>query len=146
MKIRNNRGVTLVELMIVVAVLAIISTIAFPIYNGYVQKTRRVAATAELIEIGQLMESFYIKSTGAPTYAPTGFSAGDDASSYFPQLAGSRAEKYYSITIDSAGGSGYVIKAQLKSGFEDSKCGSTLTINQAGVRTVTNSSESACSW
>jgi len=146
MKPKTNTGLTLIELMIVIAVLSIIASIAFPIYTSYVTKTRRVAAMAELLEITQRMENNYIRSTGAPTYAPAGFSAGDLASAHFSGISDSKAEDYYDITIQSAGPTGYVIQATIKSDFTDDKCGSTLTINQTGQRTITNSGVPGCAW
>lgn len=51
----TQRGFTLVELMIVVAVLAIISAIALPAYNGYVQTSRQAVLVNNIstIEIFQ---------------------------------------------------------------------------------------------
>ncbi len=147
MKPKTNTGLTLIELMIVIAVLSIIASIAFPVYTSYAQKARRTAATAELLEIAQRMEDTYIKSLGAPTYAPADYP--DDgllAGEYFSEILDSKAEEYYTITIQSAGATGYVIQATIKSGYDDDKCGSTLTINQAGQRTITNSDVPGCAW
>ena len=44
----RQRGLTLVELMVVVAVMAIIATIAYPIYTNQVQKSRRADAKVAL--------------------------------------------------------------------------------------------------
>lgn len=42
------RGFTMVELMIVVAVIAILAAVALPMYNDYIQRARVVAALAEI--------------------------------------------------------------------------------------------------
>lgn len=60
MKLRQNRhgGFTLIELMIVVAVVAILSAIAFPSYQSFVLKGRRAEARTALLELMQQQERF----------------------------------------------------------------------------------------
>lgn len=53
------QGMTLIELMIVVAIIAILSGIAFPMYQQHVIKTNRVDAQSVLIEAAQFMERHY---------------------------------------------------------------------------------------
>ncbi|MBH1544018.1 pilin, partial [Stenotrophomonas maltophilia] len=44
----NEKGFTLIELMIVVAIIAILATVALPIYQAYVAKAQLGAALAEI--------------------------------------------------------------------------------------------------
>ena len=55
----RNRGFTLIELMIVVAIVAIISAVALPSYNNSIAKSRRAEARGQLLETAQFMQRFY---------------------------------------------------------------------------------------
>ncbi len=55
----SARGFTLIELMIVVAVIAILAAIAYPSYQDSVRKSRRADAKAALLDLAQFMERNY---------------------------------------------------------------------------------------
>jgi len=54
-----NRGFTLIELMIVVAIVAILASIALPSYTDYLTRGRIVEATSGLADMRVKMEQFY---------------------------------------------------------------------------------------
>ncbi len=54
----NARGFTLVELMIAVAILAIIAAVALPLYTQYSIRTYRTEAQADLLNCAQGMERY----------------------------------------------------------------------------------------
>ncbi len=56
---RKHKGFSLIELMIVVAVMAILAAVAFPSYMSHVQKTRRADGQSKLMEIMGLEERHY---------------------------------------------------------------------------------------
>ena len=58
-RIERQKGFTLIELMIVVAIIGLLAAIAYPSYQSYVEKTRRGQAQADLLELVQLMERRY---------------------------------------------------------------------------------------
>ena len=56
---RATRGFTLIELMVVVAIIAILSAIAIPLYSDYVLRSRLTAAAGTLKEVRSSMEQRY---------------------------------------------------------------------------------------
>ena len=54
----QSAGFTLVELMIAVAILAIVAAVALPLYNQYSQRTYRAEAQADLLNCAQGLERY----------------------------------------------------------------------------------------
>ena len=52
---KSARGMTLIELMIVVAILGIIVAIGYPSYQDHIKKARRTEGMGELLELGKLL-------------------------------------------------------------------------------------------
>ena len=87
---RSSRGFTLIELMIVVAVVAIIAAIAIPNYSESVRKSRRAQAKADITEYAQMAERFHtINNTYVGFALPTNRS---------PREAGGTA--HYNLAIN----------------------------------------------
>ena len=110
---KNNRGFTLVELMIVVAVLAIIAAIALPTFFSQIRKSRRSAAESSIQQIALLEERYRADNSGYLTSSSSTWSklGGDPSGTYYnysatATAATSTAPAYYSITATatSAGG------------------------------------------
>jgi type IV pilus assembly protein PilE len=59
---RDMRGFTLVELMVVIAVVAILSSIALTSYRRYMLRTNRTDGTAMLVRIQAAEEKFYLQN------------------------------------------------------------------------------------
>lgn len=57
-------GFTLLELMISLAIVAIMVSIALPTYASYIAKARRADARTQLIQVAQFMQRFYAANDG----------------------------------------------------------------------------------
>ena len=76
---RKQRGVTLIELMIVMAIIGIIAAIAIPSYRRYVVRANRADAKTALLQTAQLLERCYTNSTPYAYNSATCTGGGDAA-------------------------------------------------------------------
>ena len=60
-------GFTLVELMITIAIIAILATIALPSYERYISKSNRVDATTEVMKLAAAQEKYYLQNNSYAT-------------------------------------------------------------------------------
>ncbi len=58
----RSRGLTLIELMIVVLIIGIIAGVAIPSYRGYMVRSQRTDATAALLRLATAQEKFYLQN------------------------------------------------------------------------------------
>ena len=118
------RGVTLLELMIVVVILGILTAIAYPSYRQFIERAKRTEARALLLRIAVDQERFYLQNNTFGTMAQLQY---DD-----PQITDSDA---YSVTITANTASNFSATATyLLGGEEEDKC-LTFTIDGRGTKT-----------
>ena len=130
-------GVTLLELMIVVAIVAILSAFAFPSYMQHVVKTKRTVATSALLRIADRQQQFFMDNKQFTNdLSNLGFAANplvlaDDGNN----AAAGDADATYSISLSNVAATTYTITAAPLHGqaSRDTDCAS-LTLNQAGAR------------
>lgn len=117
----RHQGFSLVELLVVLVLLGIITAIAVPQYQRYVENSRRTAATACLMEASLSVERHYAERLAYPADL-TGLSCIDGAVSSFYD---------FSVTLDQANRRQYILTATPKSSQANDRCGN-LTLDQAG--------------
>ena len=100
----KTRGFTLIELMIVIAVLALLVGIGYPSYQDQVRKSRRAEGMGELLELAERMERFY---TDRETYA--GATLGAAATNIYPTTTDGG---YYTLSIVSQDAVGLWVSSQ----------------------------------
>tara|TARA_E500000178_G_scaffold353416_1_gene419294 strand:+ start:2202 stop:2615 length:414 start_codon:yes stop_codon:yes gene_type:complete len=120
---KKNRGMTLVELLIVVAIVVILASIALPSWNSQVQKARRADAKSILMAVLVEQEKYRANNGSyAPSMSALGFGSYNSPS-----------RDYYNISIVSSSEIAFVASASpnTNGGQDNDLCG-TFAVDQSG--------------
>lgn len=125
-RIGLQRGFTLIELMIAVAIVGILASIALPSYQDYVRKGRRADAQAFMHEVASRQQHFLVdRRMYASTLAALGLAAPSSVS------------PHYNITLTNVVNNvqpmGFTLQAAPIAGQAQDTCG-TLTLNAQGAK------------
>ena len=134
----KSAGFTLIEIMIVVAILGIVSAIAFPSYQEYVRKTRRADAQTALMELGHFMERNY---TANGTYLV----ANAAPALPFTEAPKDAGGKVYDLSLTGTTATGYTLQAVPKGAMSTDVCG-TLTLSNTGAKGQASGQTQATCW
>ena len=140
---RKTRGFTLIELMIVVAVRAVLVLVAYPSYESFLTRTRRAEAKRELLALATAQERYF---TNCNAYA----AALDGSQANCTGLGGGAATRttengYYLISL-AGGGASYTLTATAQGAqVRDDVCGN-YTLTDTGSKSVSGSGTVETCW
>ena len=130
----TTKAFSLIELIIVLAIISILTTIAYPIYQTHITKTHRTKATIALTNLAAKLEQYY---TQHHSYQHA----------TLQNLHATPSNSYYQFAINSATDNSFIIKAtpigsQAKN---DHKCGA-LILNELGKKTISGNGNIPTCW
>jgi len=131
---RNNKGFTLIELMIVIAIIGILAAVGYPAYTSAVKKGNRADAIDSLLSLASRMEEYYMNNdtyVGATVNAAGTGTVGSNQTS----------DGLYTLSISSATAFAYGLTATPVSG--DPECGN-LTLNSLGQKGASAGAAADC--
>lgn len=134
----TQAGFTLIELMIVVAIVGILAAIAIPNYTDYVRKSRRSDAKSSILEVTQRLERFYTeKARYTASFTDIGY----------PSAVLDSSQGYYRLSI-TAGATGiassYTVTATAQGAqASDAGCGN-FTYSSNNTKSATGTLGAAC--
>lgn len=138
------QGWTLTELLMVIAIMALLAAIAWPNYTQYVQRGYRLEAVATLLEAQHFMERYYtafgryslLATPGATPVAP----ALPTRLQTIPA-----ADTRYLVSVTQVSANSYMLSAVPTGSMANDKCGS-LTLNHISDRGTTSGLAVAECW
>lgn len=121
---QHKQGFTLMELLIAVAIVGILATIAYPNYLDHIYKTRRSDGQTALMNVASYLEAYYTQNNSYTDATLTGMG-----------LTANSPQNYYTISISSLTTMSYTITAAPVAGSQQAgdSCG-TLTLTNTNVK------------
>lgn len=136
---QKQQGFTLIEIMIVVAIIGIISAIAYPSYMAQVQKSKRSDAQIALQQLAQRQESYFSRTYSyALTLTQLGYTTTDSPEGMYTQSIA--AGPVACDGTSTAPCTSFVVSASPKAGTSqagDTDC-ATFTLDNVGRKGATN--------
>src|SRR5262245_7235008 len=139
------RGMTLIELMTVITVLAILASVALPTYRKYLIRAQRSEGKIALLQLQTAQEKFYLQNNTYTDKVTTSATATTPGLG----LPGTSETGKYDVSVTLAtGGQSYLATATPHTGggqTDDKDC-ANLTINERGVRGISGTKTPEFCW
>jgi type IV pilus assembly protein PilE len=135
--IMTAKGFSLMELMITLAIVGILASIAYPSYQEQVAKSRRTEASGALLSAAQALERYY---SANGRYTAT--AAGSTLPSVFLTKVPENGTAYYTVASSSASANAFTLKASRAGVMASDSCGD-FTLDETGSLAITD--KPACS-
>lgn len=121
---RASRGITIIELMIVVAIVGILAGIAFPSYQDHVRRSNRTDAFTSLTAMANAQERYYLSNNIYANTLQLGF-------------PGTSERGYYNLAVQSADATQFTLTATaIAGGPQGSDTGCTaIALTSTGQKT-----------
>ena len=131
--LHKQKGMNLMEILIVMVIIAIVVSVAYPSYTNQIQKTKRADCSGALASLSGAMERHFTVTgsylgAGAPNIGTPAIYAGT--------CPVDGTTPTYNLTISAAAASTYTLQAVPIGPQTDDKCG-TLTLSNTGLKGVT---------
>jgi type IV pilus assembly protein PilE len=127
---RLQAGFTLIELMITVAVIAILAAIAMPSYTQYAVRSSRQAAQSELLELSAIQEKIYLNDNAYTSRISTAYNG--SATGGLGVTSGNTRDGKYRLSVTATSGA-YTLTGTPIAGSSQSADG-PLTLDSTGRR------------
>ena len=141
-----NKGFTLIELMVVVAIAAILTMIALPSYQAYVLKSHRTAAINAILDLASREARYYTTNN---TYTSDMTALGYSVANAFPVTMGTGGTAYYNLSVTSITAAtattpaDFMLNAAPVGNQVNDTCG-TYTYTSLGIKGITTGSLADC--
>jgi len=140
--ISPQAGITLIELMVVVVIIGILASIAYPSYQDYVRAGARAEAEGILMENAQFLERNYTLNN-CYHRTDTACASASNIALPFTQSPKTGTAKY-SVTVNAASQT-FTLSAAPTGTYSDAECG-TLTLTQTSTKGENGTKDVAFCW
>jgi type IV pilus assembly protein PilE len=135
---KYQKGVNLIELMIVVTIVAILSAIAYPSYRNQLLRSHRAEAKAAVLQVQVAQEKFFLQNNSyaaAPNTAGLGLG--------YTSATPNTTNGYYQLSFSNTSATTYTVTAEANASQDDDTSCDKFTVTQTGARGALDSTGTA---